>query len=49
MSGMKRKTKKNGRPRLHNIAVIAREPINRMRLICHIFIMLLPYRETLET
>jgi hypothetical protein len=37
MSGMKRKTKKNGRPRAHNARVIARDPINRMRLICHSF------------
>ena len=32
MSGIKRKTKKNGRPRLHKMTVIARDPIKRMML-----------------
>jgi hypothetical protein len=37
MSGMKRKTKKNGRPIIHSTVVITREPIKRMRLIFHGF------------
>jgi hypothetical protein len=45
MSGMKRKTKKNGRPIIHSRTVTARDPINKIRLICHSLIMLSPYRE----
>jgi hypothetical protein len=38
MSGIKRKTKKKGRPSNQPASVTAREPKSRMRLRCHGFI-----------